>query len=147
VTRRGNDGRTDLWKAAIHRRADAWALLGSGPGHARGATYLGGYAIECRLKAVAMEIYGSRTLRGLAERLKVGEDEVYTHGLEALLNHMPQTLRENLRSTDEVWRAFTAVNRWRPSWRYEPHPFDARDAKDFLKAVDAVFHWLDRNRA
>ena len=58
MTRRKHSGRTDLRKAALKRKADAWALLtAKGPAngrHARGAGYLGGYAIECKLKAIAM---------------------------------------------------------------------------------------------
>ncbi len=58
MSRREHEGRTDMRKAALKRRADAWALLQTGKAqHARAAGYLGGYAIECKLKAIAMEIY------------------------------------------------------------------------------------------
>jgi hypothetical protein len=112
-----HDGRTDLRKAAIKRRADAWALLRAGSEHTRAATYLGGYAIECKLKAIAMEIYDCYTLRQLATRWNVPESEVYTHGLEALVEQLP--LRDNFHKSP-VWRDFAnQVNRWRASWRYE----------------------------
>jgi len=32
-----HDGRTAMWKSAIHRRADAWALYEQGERHVRGA--------------------------------------------------------------------------------------------------------------
>ena len=143
-----NDGRSMMWKAAIHRRADAWALLASGAAHARGALYVGGYAIECRLKAIAMEVHGCWTLRQLAERLQIDENDVFTHGLEALLGHMPKTLRDNMRGTGGVWRAFAGeVNLWRPSWRYDARPVPTERGRSFLEAADVVFKWLDANRA
>jgi hypothetical protein len=51
-----------LRKAALKRRSDAWALLDAEGRHARGAGYLGGYAIEWKLKAIAMEVFGCWTL-------------------------------------------------------------------------------------
>jgi hypothetical protein len=58
---------------------------------------MGGYAVECRLKAIAMEIYGCWTLRELSERLDVTENDVFQHGLEALLGKMPKGLQDNMK--------------------------------------------------
>jgi hypothetical protein len=109
---------------------------------------MGGYAVECRLKAIAMEIYGCWTLRELSERLDVTENDVFQHGLEALLGKMPKGLQDNMKADRSVWRAFTGqVNRWKVSWRYAPRPLTGEEAQTFLYAVDTVFDWLDANRA
>ena len=62
MARADYQGVSEQRKAAFKRKRDAWALHTQGPLHARGAMYLGGYAIECKLKAIAMEIHQCRTL-------------------------------------------------------------------------------------
>ena len=47
-------GVSEQRKAAFKRKRDAWALHASGPKHARGAMYIGGYAIECKLKSICI---------------------------------------------------------------------------------------------
>jgi hypothetical protein len=107
--------------------------------------YLGGYAVECKLKAILMEAYRCLTLDQLARRLKVDERHVYVHGLEALAKHLPQLLQRLQGSP--VWRDFVAeVNRWRPAWRYDPHDVPASTADRFLLAVERVYRWLESNR-
>lgn len=144
MSRYEHDGRTDMRKAALKRRADAWRLLRAGKAHSRGAAYLGGYAVECKFKAIAMEVHGVWTLRQLAKVWQVNESEVYTHGLEALAMHLP--LYKNFQRS-EVWRDFAGhVNHWRPSWRYDPRDWTEEGAENFLTALDRVYKWLDANR-
>jgi len=75
-------GMSEQRKAAIKRLRDARFLLDQQTGqnwrdqsglHSRGAMYLAGYAIECKLKAIAMETFRCRTLEEL--RVKLGVDE------------------------------------------------------------------------
>jgi hypothetical protein len=143
--RTSHSGRTELRKAALHRRADAWKLLEPKDDRfGRGAVYLGGYAIECKLKAVAMEVYDCFTLQALAATWEVDERAVYTHGLEAFAKRLP--LWGQLQRS-AVWRDFIAqVNQWRPYWRYDPRPYRWPSAQAFMKAVDRVFAWLDSNQ-
>ena len=68
MVRRDFQGRTDLHKAGLKRLGDAKALLRKGRARGRGAMYLAGYAVECKLKAIAMEIYDCWTLEQLARR-------------------------------------------------------------------------------
>lgn len=136
------EGRTNLEKAARKRLNDAKVLLAQGPEHSRGAAYLGGYAIECKLKAIAMEVFSCWTLKQLANEWSVDDRDVYTHGLEALLSRLPQTHRIR---RSPIWRDFVQnVNHWRVAWRYDPSPWP--QAGEFLKAVERVYHWLDVNR-
>lgn len=138
-------GRTDLRKAAAKRRADAWALYEAGEDHLKAAMYLAGYAIECKLKAIAMETFSAWTLRELADIWSIPEGDVFSHGLEALVERLP--LRSNMRSNGAIWKDFAGrVNGWRPSWRYDPHRVSREKAAEFLHSVDRIYRWLDANR-
>lgn len=141
---RDHDGRSDMWKVAIKRRADARRLMEGGQPHSSGAVYLAGYAVECKMKAIAMEVHGVTTLRALGSKLGLDDGAVFTHGLEALLEFLPfqESFRRSL-----VWRDFTTqVARWRPAWRYEPRDWETEKATAFMDAVDRVYRWLDANR-
>lgn len=142
---REHQGRSELYRAAIRRLRDAERLLEDGPEHAHCAAYIGGYAVECKLKAIAMEIYDVWTLSDLATKWNVDERDVFTHGLECLAKRLPLWPRFQRSS---VWREFAGeVNRWRPAWRYMPgSPGDAARSQTFLKAVKSVYEWLEANR-
>lgn len=146
--RKDFQGRTDIRRAAFRRLQDARALLSKGPAHAHGAKYLGGYAIECKLKAMAMELYDCFTLEQLAVRLKVPEKDVFTHSLESILSQLHR-LHQRAMNNRAIWRSFSHVNQWDPSWRYLPG--DESDeikfpAKGFLDDVEVVYNWLEANR-
>ena len=146
-------GRTDQRKAAIRRLADAKTLVSEGAPHRQGGMYLAGYAIECRLKAIAMEVFGCWSLSELAAKWAVDDSEVYTHGLETLAARLP--LYGNLQRSpvygnlqrSPVWRDFANyVNRWKPSWRYNPREPKETHAAAFMNAVERVFKWLESNQ-
>jgi len=144
MARADYQGVSEQRKAAFKRKRDAWALHKQGSLHARGAMYLGGYAVECKLKAIAMEIHRCRTLAQLARKLGMEDSQIYTHGLEALARNLPLYPRLQRSS---VWRDFSGfVNRWRPSWRYDPNDHRSAESEAFLQAVDRVYHWLDSNQ-
>ena len=145
MAKRAHSGLSDLRTAAVKRKADAWKLLRRGGAeHTRGAVYLGGYAVECKLKAIAMERHVCWTLEQLALRWQVSEDVVFSHGLEVFLNQL--SLYDKLRKS-EVGRDFTGqVNQWRPSWRYSPRNWPVAEAEVFMNAVERVYAWLDANR-
>jgi hypothetical protein len=105
--------------------------------------YLGGYAVECKIKAIAMEIHNCLTLDELVGRWGVDEREVYTHGLAALLRRLPSY--ERFRKS-RVWHDFAGrVSKWRVDWRYDPRDVAQGEAVAFLKAVDRVVEWLNNN--
>ncbi len=109
--------------------------------------YIAGYAVECKLKAIAMEIHRCLTLEDLAKKWKVDDRDVFTHGLECFAKRLP--LYNRFRKS-EVWGDFAGkVNQWRPSWRYKPGEADANmieRAKAFLEAVRRVHKWLEANK-
>jgi hypothetical protein len=142
----------DHRKAARKRLGDAVTLLGEEGGdwgkrkgaHARGAMYMAGYAVECKLKAIAMEVNRCRSLSELQAKWGVTENEVYTHGLEAIAQRLPLYKRF---TRSPAWRAFTGqVNRWRVAWRYDGQDERNDVAAAFVQAVKEVLNWLESNR-
>lgn len=146
MAKRTHNGRTDLRKAAFKRLRDAKFLLRGGNENARGAAYIGGYAIECKLKAIALEVFDCWTLDGLAKKWKVNDQAVYTHGLEAILRHLP--VYKKFKATP-IWGIHFAsqVNAWRVHWRYDPHDWTVPRAQAFLDSVERVYNWLEANRS
>lgn len=141
-----HSGITELTKAAWNRKRDAKSLLDRGKHHTRGAMYLAGYAIECKIKAKAMERHRCRTLKDLCHKLLLTEDRVFSHGIESLLKDLlPGGIFARLLG-GEAAPAFRAqVNRWTPQWRYDPRNPGEEEANRFMEAVDDVWLWLERN--
>jgi len=142
------ENRIGLLKAALRRKDDAQALLEKE--RWRGAMYLAGYAIECKLKAQLLDYYACETLSELADTLekRVGERPQLTtvrgHGLEYLFGFLPDG-RERLRHSRDREQDFAVCNRWQSSWRYWSDAGRQAEAAQFLQSVDRVFHWLSRN--
>lgn len=139
-----HNGRTDQRKSALKRLRDAQKLYNTDGPHLRCSMYIAGYAIECKLKAIAMEIHEVWTLSELAEKQKVSENDIYTHGLEALASNLP--LWYNLQKSDVWWDFVKHVNHWKVSWRYNPNEPTREDAESFMNAIERVYKWLDSNR-
>ncbi|QYK46991.1 MAG: hypothetical protein KF838_09360 [Phycisphaeraceae bacterium] len=141
-----HQGITEQAKAAFHRKRDSRALFDDGANHTRGAMYIGGYAIECKIKAKSMEIYKCRSLSELRAKRELSEDQVFIHGLESLIvNLLPNDVSKRLRA-GSAWRAFTSqVNLWSPQWRYRQDNPSREAALNFLDAVDEVWNWLEKN--
>lgn len=139
-------GITEQTKAAVHRKMDAKALLSDGEPHTRGAMYLAGYAIECKIKAKAMELHKCKSLDDLREKLDLQDESVYSHRLESLVNDLlPKGTRDRL-FQGRAKVAFTShVNQWLPEWRYDPTSPGLERATEFLEAVDVVWDWLENN--
>jgi hypothetical protein len=141
-------GKTDQYKASIRRQADARILREQE--HWRGAMYLLGYAVECRLKARLMEIYEVNTLtdleRVLAKKFKKNTVDLKTHSLEYLFSFTNG--RERLigpNGNDKSLRAFQSCNRWTPSWRYNPKEGNKDECIHFFEAVDIFLKFISTN--
>lgn len=93
---------TNMSKVDFRPNSADWANK-KGP-HARGAMYLAGYAVECKIKAIAMEVHSCRTLAQLVTALGVDEQNVFDHGLEAQLGHLP-TLKARMQRDKGTWHA------------------------------------------
>lgn len=137
-------GVSDQRKASVHRWEDALALFRAG--RWRGAMYLAGYAVECRLKWKLMQRWNCSTLDQLEAKLlkKHVPQSPYTHSLRRLVKWMG--VEQQMQDNKPVWQLFAgSVNLWQPAWRYSSDLASREDADALLKAVQAVVHWVDHN--
>lgn len=104
------------------------------------AEYLGGYAVECALKALLIVV----TPR--SERPRPGEATIdwlkndFGHDLEELRRGL---VRQRTLMPSFVAREFAFVATWDPQLRYEPGPGDPDRTERFLSAASAVLKWAD----
>jgi HEPN domain-containing protein len=133
--------RDDFQRLAETRLEDAQALLKAGRFDA--AYYLGGYAVECALKALICA-----NTREFDFPPKDARD-YYTHDLVRLLtiagleNSLEQAFQDN-KQLDEYWRV---VKDWKEDRRYRSEGTDAeRAAWELIEAIsdpkDGVLRWL-----
>lgn len=132
--------RADLRQLAHIRVAEARALRAAG--HAAGAYYLAGYAVECALKACiakAVQQYD------FPERDRVNQS--YSHNLAQLLRiaGLEASLDAATNQNHVLARYWAIVKDWNQSWRYSLS-IVAKDADALLAAVDdpanGVLRWL-----
>ena len=140
-------GRTELSKAAVQRRRDAWVLLAA---HRwRGAMYLAGYAVECKLKVQLMERYNCFDLNRLEDKIEAVTGRrpnlatVRGHNLEYLMGFSGSW--ERLRQNRDVYRCFVVCNTWDHRWRYRGDLGKQQEARRFMECVDRLYDWLSHN--
>ena len=124
----------DFQRAAAHRHIAAEALFGLTLG--LDARYLGGYTVECSLKALILELTLSAAF---AERL-----EKITTGAKM---HSPDTLIGILREQGvilplELGKRIRRFE-WSTSLRYESGRRDLGETRGFLKTAKAVCDWVE----
>ena len=146
MPREDHHGINDQLKASLHRRDDAQVLFNGA--RWRASMYLGGYAVECLLKARLMKKFGCMTLASLDDTLKsrnliANRSSTYTHEIEWLLKI--SEVHGRLKRDGTTWPAFNLVNRWMPSWRYDPNQATRDEAETFLEALDRILLWLKAN--
>lgn len=133
---------------AERRFADADCLRKTGQNErANGAMYLGGFVIECLLKAKLLEKH--KWLQGspgdLSKRSKP-ERELYSlcyqkHDLDGLLAHLPHVTqvlssRGLLKSLKDICGSWTVFA------RYSPRATTSENAKAFLADIKELKKWL-----
>jgi HEPN domain-containing protein len=146
MARKRFTGVSEHEKAARHRLEDARALFEKK--RWRGSMYMGGYAVECLLKAKLMRTFECRKLDEFEDRLRERgilpeHGSVYTHHLE-LLTRLTGGI-DRLRRDATNWRMFTLANQWVPAWRYSANRSKKEDAENFLEAVERTTHWIEHN--
>lgn len=100
------------------------------------AVYLLGYAIECILKALLIELSPinerEETLRSLKED--------FGHNLRRL---RAGVVGRGVAIPRPVLSHLLFVSSWSPELRYEPGPGDRREAERFLAATKDIVTWAD----
>jgi len=103
-----------------------------------GAIYLGGYVVECALKALLL----ARTPR----RQQPETMELF-RGTRA---HEFEWLKVQLRSkgvkvSPEISEKLSSLRSWSVAMRYDPTEKSQRETREFLSAARAVLAWVKRN--
>jgi hypothetical protein len=123
------------WRVAFKRLGEAELLL-TKLALPVAATYLGGYAVECILKALILE----RTPRGQRAEAMRALKEDYGHNLRRL---RVGVLERGAHPPRDVMRELLLVSTWSPEMRYDPKPGDVKTSARFMAAVKTVVAWAD----
>jgi HEPN domain-containing protein len=126
--RRLLERKTVLLQISRERFADAKVLLRQK--RYNGAVYLGGYVIECLLKAAVCVQLRRDTLPG----------EYRTHELGRLLRS--SGLMQDLRNDAILLVRYSTVEEWNVEIRYRGAHCSAQEATKFLDAVKEIQQWI-----
>jgi HEPN domain-containing protein len=124
----------DFQKASLQRRAAAESLLQSK--HNLDAQYLGGYAVECSLKALILEKTAATLRPAKLKKITAGAT---MHRLEVLLGEL-KGLRIKL--PPKLAGRFRRL-KWDTNLRYEIGRRDTGETAAFLKTAKAIYHWVE----
>lgn len=141
-----------LRSVAEYRLEDALCLLKSGdPARANGAMYMGGFVIECLLKALLLDRHPNLQTVLDPARLSTTDARVYrllfSHELDAMLVYLPE-VEMKLKSREaverrSVWEPFREVcEQWTVYARYLTKQAKKPEAEQFVQAVQEVKQWL-----
>lgn len=118
------------------RLEDAECLLAASiekrqPSRRNGAVYLGGYSVECALKAKVCETQGTETLA----------PQYFSHNLDLLA--AKTDLWPTLRNDPVAWVAFVKIkSQWNALLRYNMRPWNPVEVRKFLDLVKEFVRWL-----
>jgi hypothetical protein len=143
MARKPHSGISEQYKASLHRMEDARVLFAGR--RWRGAMYLAGYAVECRLKYKLMRQWKCFSLEELDQKLaaKGVVETAFTHNLAQLIVRAGGWGR--LRANNAMWAAFGDVNEWQPAWRYDSSPASREVAGTFLESSQRLVDWIENN--
>jgi HEPN domain-containing protein len=132
--------KTDFEALAEARVREARVLLAAG--EFDGAVYLGGYAIECALKAVIAKTIPAQTFP--ASRKDV--DTLFVHELGQLLARAG--FLDEMKKNRAVFDKWSVVVTWKETRRYE-RGTEQKTAEDFCLSLDdpndGVLTWVKQN--
>jgi HEPN domain-containing protein len=124
----------DFQRAARQRLTTAEFLLANG--YNLDAKYLGGYAVECTLKALILEITPvadqTEMLKKISSGKKMHAPEILGGILKELGRPVPLDLVKRLRRSG-----------WSTALRYESGRTDTGETRGFLRTAKAVYDWVE----
>jgi len=137
---------SQLRTVADRRLDDAIALRRTGQNaRANGAIYLGGFVIECLLKARLLEVYAWLQNAPSAEGRSKDERYLWSlcyrlHDLDAILAKLPEIAqrmsRMEQRGSNRLGQSLKSIcARWTVHARYSPFSADMHDAQAFLDQI------------
>jgi HEPN domain-containing protein len=110
-----------------------------------GAYYLGGYAVECALKACICK----KTRKGDFPRDRQALDNIFTHDLERLIKgaELNNPHKDKMDADQAFAVNWATVKDWSEEARYQVHT--QKKARDFLQAIDdpttGIMAWLQNS--
>ncbi len=142
-----------LRTVADRRFDDALALVHTGHNaRANGAMYLGGFVVECLLKAALLDEHPWLQSAGSPHGRPAPHAHLWSlcyrsHDLEEILAHLPD-LRERIAAlgtggpSQLLRRLHDICKNWTIFARYSPHSAIIREAEDFLAVIRELKPWL-----
>jgi HEPN domain len=101
------------------------------------AIYLGGYAVECSLKALILSLVPRTRQTEVAEAFRGGG----WHRFERLKDDY--MARGGASFPIAIARSFSYVSRWTVESRYVPGERPLREAKLFLDSTKSILEWIN----
>ncbi|MBN1344080.1 MAG: hypothetical protein JXQ73_15450 [Phycisphaerae bacterium] len=144
---------TQLRTVADRRFDDADALRRTRKNaRANGAMYLGGFAVECLLKAKLLEKFAWLQSTGSSEGLSRDDRRLWSlcyrsHELDAILAKLPEVRdrvsRMEQRGSNRLSQALKSIcASWTVYARYSPSSADMDEAEGFLEQIKELMPWL-----
>ena len=119
--------------------------------HANGAMYLGGFAVECLLKARLLRKHTWLQRPASVRRPSARQAELLrlcyqSHDLEQILSHLPE-VSETLRAAEQrglgrLNQSLKKVCTWTVYARYSPRQTTMAEASRFLNQIKELTQWL-----
>ena len=144
---------TQLRTVADRRFDDAQVLRDTGQNaRANGSMYLGGFVIECLLKARLLEKFAWLQSAGPAGERTRGEQHLWSlcyrsHDLDEILAQLPE-IHERLSRMEQgessrlIQSLKSICAQWSIYARYSPYNADIDDARTFLDQIEELKPWL-----
>lgn len=107
--------------------------------------YMGGFVVECLLKALLLERHPNLQHSVDPARLSSADREVhellFSHELDLMLDFLPE-VEKKLRALS-IWKKFRDVcEEWTVYARYSPKRAKIGEARGFLRTIREVKRWL-----
>ncbi len=130
--------RKDFQRLAELRAREAAALAKTR--NQQGAYYLGGFAIECALKACIAK----KTRRYEFPADAKYANKVYTHNLDELLRlaQLDGQLDKDMKAKPQLATNWGVVKGWNVDSRYEITGLNGRDMVTAISSSDGVLQWI-----
>lgn len=142
---------SQLRTVADRRYADATALRDTGKNErANGAMYLGGFVVECLLKASMLQDHPWLKSGAYPHGRSRGDQDLWSlcwrsHDLHEILEHLP-TLRIKLASIGKQPSVLQSLSKICGQWtvfaRYSPQSAMMSEAKKFLAQIQEIRPWI-----
>jgi len=130
--------RRDFQRLADLRAREAGSLLRSR--NPIGAYYLGGYAVECALKACIAKMARRHEFPLKADYVR----RLYTHDLEELLKlaELDEQLKNDMKKNIALAKNWLVVKGWTEGSRYKTTRLNGKDLHAAIVGTDGVLLWI-----